>query len=85
MERAHAASVKVFHQVGSVADARQPRRKTARNLRAITVLENIGSEERRRLLRDLASGAPGARETEDARESLERLERKVAKSLWKES
>jgi WD40 repeat protein len=47
-----------------------------RRLRAIQVLERIGTPEARQLLRLLAGGAAGARETEDARSALERLARR---------
>jgi hypothetical protein len=47
--------------------------ETLRQLRAIKVLEVIGSREARQVLRALAAGAPAARETEDARASLRRL------------
>jgi hypothetical protein len=46
---------------------------TARAIRAIMVLERIGSTEARRVLESLARGAPGARETEEAKASLIRL------------
>jgi WD40 repeat protein len=44
--------------------------------RATAVLEHIGTGEARRLLRTLATGAAGARLTEQAREALQRLERR---------
>lgn len=44
-------------------------------LRAVEVLERIGTIEAQRLLRLLASGAPGARQTEEAKAALERLQR----------
>ena len=50
-----------------------PRPETIRSLRAIMVLERIGTPEARAVLTTIAGGAPGARETEDAKESLERL------------
>src|SRR5262249_45262020 len=43
-----------------------PPAATLRTLRAIRVLEAIGTEEARQLLRKLADGAAGARETRDA-------------------
>jgi WD40 repeat protein len=50
-----------------------PSGDTVRAVRAITALERIGSPEARRALEDLARGAPGARETEEAIVSLQRL------------
>ncbi len=47
-------------------------------LRAVEVLERIGTPEARRLLKELASAAPGARLTREARASLERLARRPA-------
>ncbi len=44
-----------------------------RALRALTVLERIGSAEARDLLRTLAAGAPEARLTDEARQALRRL------------
>jgi WD40 repeat protein len=42
-------------------------------VRAVEVLELIGSPEAQRVLESLAGGAPGARETEEAKASLERV------------
>lgn len=44
-----------------------------RCLRAVEVLETIGTEEARRVLKKLASGAEGTAETEGAKETLKRL------------
>jgi WD40 repeat protein len=52
---------------------RVPGAATIRTVRAITVLERIGSLEARRILADLAGGAGGALETEEARAALRRL------------
>jgi hypothetical protein len=49
-----------------------------RTLRAIEVLERIGTPGARRLLRRLAEGAPEARLTREARSSLDRLRRPTA-------
>ncbi len=43
-----------------------------RTLRAIQTLETIGSPEARAVLRQLAGGAPAARETREAQRALER-------------
>ena len=53
---------------------------TVRLIRAIMVLERIGSAEARRVLESLARGAPGARETEEAKSSLIRLARQTLAS-----
>jgi len=50
--------------------------ETLRRLRAIAVLEKIGTPEARRVLERLASGLDGARETRDAKATLRRLDRK---------
>jgi len=50
-----------------------PPASTLRALRAIQVLERIGTREARQVLQKLATGAKGARETQDAREALQRL------------
>jgi RNA polymerase sigma factor (sigma-70 family) len=49
---------------------------TVRALRAIMVLERIGSSEAQRLLQVLVEGPAGARETEEAKASLQRLRSK---------
>ena len=46
---------------------------TVRTIRAIIVLERIGSPSAQAVLRHLATGAPGARATEEAKASLQRL------------
>jgi WD40 repeat protein len=50
-----------------------------RGLRAVEVLEAVGTPEARRELGRLAGGAPGARLTREARAALDRLERRSAK------
>ncbi len=56
-----------------------PNSETVRTLRAIVVLERIGTAEARSVLETLAGGAPEARETEEARASLERMTRRASK------
>jgi WD40 repeat protein len=46
--------------------------------RVLEVLEHVGDEAARRLLRDLAKGAPEARLSREARAALERLSRRAA-------
>jgi RNA polymerase sigma factor (sigma-70 family) len=53
-----------------------PGPETIRTIRAIMALERIVTSEARGVLEALAGGAPGARETEEARESVERLTRR---------
>lgn len=48
-----------------------------RTLRAIRVLEHIGDQEARQVLQKLAAGDPAARSTRQAREALQRLERRA--------
>jgi RNA polymerase sigma factor (sigma-70 family) len=48
-------------------------------LRAVAVLEDIGTSEARRLLEQLANGAPEARLTVEAKASLQRLKRRAGK------
>ncbi len=50
-----------------------PRSSTVRSLRGIMVLERIGSPEAVNVLETLAKGAPAARETHEAKASLDRL------------
>jgi hypothetical protein len=56
-----------------------PSPNTVRTIRAIMVLERIGSSEAQSVLESLARGAPGARETEEAKASLERLTTRASK------
>jgi len=51
--------------------------QTLQALRAIEVLERIGTREAFDVLAPLAKGAPGHRITEDARDAVQRLERQV--------
>jgi RNA polymerase sigma factor (sigma-70 family) len=57
---------------------RQP--ELRRSLRALPVLEDIGTPAARKLLDELASGAPEARLTREAKASVSRLERKTPAS-----
>jgi hypothetical protein len=43
-------------------------------VRAVAVLEDIGTQSTRRLLEELAKGAPEARQTREAKASLRRLD-----------
>jgi len=58
-----------------LADLRRLNPEELRTLRAIQVLERIGSPEARQVLATLAEGAPLARPTVDAKAALERLDR----------
>ncbi len=53
-----------------------------RSLRAIGVLESIGNAEAKLVLKNLVNGVPGARITEEARSSLERIAKAATPSLW---
>ena len=57
------------------SDAPSP--ETIRTIRAMMVLERIRTPEAKNALEMLAKGAPGARETEEAKASLERLTRRT--------
>jgi WD40 repeat protein len=50
--------------------------ETLRGVRAVEVLEHVGTPEARTMLARLAKGAPPARLTQEARAALERLERR---------
>ena len=50
-----------------------------RHLRALAVLELIGSEDARTLLKELAGGAAGARATMEAAMALERVSRRAGR------
>jgi hypothetical protein len=52
--------------------------KTIRELRAVEVLEHIGTAQARQVLQKLSLGAPGSRLTDAAMASLERLARRKA-------
>jgi hypothetical protein len=52
--------------------------KTIRELRAVEVLEHIGTEQARQVLQVLARGESGSRLTEEARASLGRLAQRKA-------
>ena len=64
--------------IGKWSDA-VPTGATLRTLRAIFVLERIGTPDARKVLTKLATGASGARETEEARAALERMAAQRAK------
>jgi hypothetical protein len=55
-----------------------PSLEVLRDLRAVAVLEHIGTKESQQLLQKLAQGAVGARLTRDAQAALERLARRAA-------
>jgi hypothetical protein len=54
--------------------------ETVRHVRAVQVLEQIGSPEARQVLAALAGGGPGARLTREAKASLERLALRTGKA-----
>ena len=53
-----------------------PACQALRDLRALDILERIGNAEAQALLKEIATGAPEARLTRDAKASLERLQRR---------
>jgi hypothetical protein len=55
-----------------------------RSLRAIWVLERIGTPEARAVLEDLAKGAPEARQTQEAQAALDFLDKRDAAKPAKE-
>jgi WD40 repeat protein len=57
---------------------RYPSPEQLRQIRAVAVLEQIGTADARRLLRRLANGAPGARLSREAQASWQRLATKTA-------
>jgi hypothetical protein len=54
---------------------KEPSGETLRDVRAVEVLEQIGTREARQVLETLAAGASGAYRTHEARAALERLDR----------
>jgi WD40 repeat protein len=56
-----------------------------RGLRAVEVLELVGTPAARRVLAELAGGIPEALRAQEARASLERLGRRVSNAPWVES
>jgi RNA polymerase sigma factor (sigma-70 family) len=76
---AKAGSVEVRHRLERLLkrlDEKALPVETLRDIRAVEVLEYAGTAEARRLLRDLAGGAPTSRLTREARAALQRLERR---------
>lgn len=67
---------KRVEKLATKLDAFNPSPARLRELRALEVLERIGTPEARRILESLALGVPEAGLTRDARESLRRLPRK---------
>jgi len=51
--------------------------KSIRALRAVEVLEYIGTAQAKQMLHELAQGAPGARLTDEAKASLKRLDKSI--------
>jgi WD40 repeat protein len=61
-------------------DARQLSPEELRTIRAVQVLETVGTPAARRILEGVAHGAAEALLTQEARAALQRLERRIAKS-----
>jgi hypothetical protein len=66
----------VLTQLGK-AHVAVPTGKDLRDLRAVEILEKIGSPQARALLAALARGTPEARMTQEVKASLQRLERRI--------
>jgi WD40 repeat protein len=73
-------SLEVRNRVQAIQEALRgvPPVATLRTLRAIRVLEHIGTPEARDVLRRIVTGAPGARQTREAAAALKRLEHRVS-------
>ncbi|MBX9579936.1 MAG: hypothetical protein K2X87_06470, partial [Gemmataceae bacterium] len=73
------AGPEVRRRLGAVLERTDPGHPLAgdrlRAVRAVEVLERVGSAEARRVLDGLAAGAPGARLTDEARAAVGRLGR----------
>jgi hypothetical protein len=72
------ASIRLKKILNNLSEGPGP--NSLRTIRAIMVLERIGSPEAQAILETLARGAPGARETEEAKASQERLARGASKA-----
>jgi hypothetical protein len=78
-ELAKTSSAEVRRRLQGVLEALRaarvevPAAELVRRLRAVVILERLGSEEARAVLRELADGAPDARLTRDAKAALARL------------
>jgi hypothetical protein len=72
-------SLEVRRRVEALLDVldRPPTGERLRTLRALEVLERIGTPEARQLLKKLATGVPEARATQDAEASLRRLKERA--------
>jgi hypothetical protein len=75
---ANQPSVQVRRQIELLLAKREaiPSSEQLRTLRALEVLEHIGSQEARQVLQSLARGAPAARLTQEAKSALDRLARR---------
>jgi hypothetical protein len=92
LERMGGAVVPALRQAGATTDSAEVRRRLEelierlsgpvatpdglRQLRAVGVLVRLGTADARKLLAELAQGAPAARLTQEAQAVLERLERR---------
>jgi WD40 repeat protein len=64
----------------AACDALPTTAQELRELRAVWVLEEVGTSAARKCLDELAKGAPGARLTQEAKRAVDRLQRRGAKS-----
>ncbi len=63
----------------AACDGRPATPQEVKELRAVWVLEEVGTAAARECLAELAKGAPGARLTQEAKRALERLQRRATK------
>jgi WD40 repeat protein len=75
MKKASPEARRRLAEILAAAHPAMPDAETVRALRAVAVLERIGSKEARALLKDLASGAGGAQLTREAGDALLRVRR----------
>jgi RNA polymerase sigma factor (sigma-70 family) len=82
-ERAvHADSAEVRRRIGRLLEKNDPAKPSPRKYRetrALEVLEGVGTAEARQVLESLAKGAPEAGLTREAKASLARLDRRLAR------
>jgi RNA polymerase sigma factor (sigma-70 family) len=71
---------RIEHVLDAILTREQPGAEVLRTLRAIEVLERIGSPAARQVLEKLANGAAGARQTKAARAAVDRLKANTSRA-----